>query len=336
MTISRRTILKAAAVAPVAAAAGRVRIPRRRAAGLYTVNYFPAKQGGPEMWSGYSHATISGGLTRVKNFGFNCVRVQLAANTNGLGWPSPSPAYVSALQDFYITAQGKGISLHISNFDLFGGLYTQTGNSQTWIAGIISAFRGADSSLAGLSVIETHNEAFAASDQSQWPAVLTWVKAVTAKIRSLVPGIPVTTSVPSGQGTSGGGLGFYFNGVSGTADAPDFYDYHLYGSLGSIASQLQTAISVVTPAPLRNGEFGWDVEGSTNPTQRQNQANYAQDGRFYCDQLGLPEPGWWQLNDVTGSEFTAQFDGLRDGSGSLTPAGQVYVTYPPGTVPPHT
>jgi hypothetical protein len=162
---------------------------------------------------------------------------------------------------------------------------------------------------------------------------------MTYKLRALAPGIPLTTSVPSGQGTATTGLGLYYRASHGTDWQPDWYDYHCYGGQNSIASQLHTALNVVggDPAMLHVGEFGMGTNSmSISQSERQACANYMQNVRYYCHKLGLAAPEPWILHDIKpcGEFSTGQSFGLLTTSGALTPAGELYKKYPPSTVPP--
>jgi hypothetical protein len=332
---------------------------------IYSVNYFPPVNGGYSMWPNYSHAQTVSAIAAAQALGFNSLRVILAASEDAFNFPSPTSVQLANLQDLYVTCINSGMSIHLTLFDIWSQ-FGYIAGSYEWLESVIGALQSVNSSLSNIWVIETKNELFSAANDgasytegfdSGWPGTqpsnpvvwdfgspsisvaLTWVELVTAEIRSLAPGIPVTTSVPSGQGTSTTGLGFYYNNVNGTKCAPTWYDYHLYG--GGVADMeplLQDALAVVNePSMLYIGEFGYNLD-TTDATsaELQDQAEYVQNARYYCNQLGLREPEYWILYDMeVCSQFPdGQSDGLYTTSGTLKPSGQVYVDYPPGTPPP--
>jgi hypothetical protein len=335
---------------------------------IYSVNYFPPVNGGYSMWTNYSHAQTVAAINAAQNLGFNSLRVILAASDDAFSFPSPTAGQLANLQDVYVSCINSGMSLHLTFFDQWSQ-FGYIDGSNTWLEAVIGSLRNVNSSLSNIWVMETKNELFSAANENVtytegfdagWPGLepvdgviwdfdnpgnsiaLIWVELVTAQISSLAPDIPITTSMPSGQGTSTTGLGFYYNNVNGTSYAPAWYDYHLYGGgVTGMDSLLQDALSAVgnDTSMLYIGEFGYDLETTeATSAELQDQAEYVQNARYYCQQLGLREPEYWILYDM---EKCLQFpDGQSDGlyatDGTRKLSGDVYAEYPPGsTVPPY-
>jgi hypothetical protein len=164
----------------------------------------------------------------------------------------------------------------------------------------------------------------------------------------------VTTSVAAGEWENSAapvpktpishhGLQYYYQNTVGTSSQPTWYDYHLYGGPNNdqryLIGQVLQAVGG-NPDLLRFGEFGYDVEGSSETSaQLAAQATYAQSARYYANQAGLRAPSWWSLMDVapsSGGQFpTGQSDGLYTVSGTLKSPGPgaVYRRWPANTVP---
>lgn len=333
---------------------------------LRGVGYVPTAHAGWEMWSRYDPVVTRTDMAKIASFGFNGLRCVVAAGPPGqdtFTFPSPTPRQLTRLADFHTAAHGYGLRLHVTLFDMFGGLWGRIGYSCTWFDAILGALRSVDPNLSGIEHIELKNEmpfqnttAYRGGFDSGWPsgvprtgittgqAALVWAQYLTYHVRAAAPGVPVTVSIASAQGTAAGALGIYYNASHSTDWAPDWYDYHCYSrlSVGMIWGRLTTALAVVggDPAKLRNGEFGC-LAGPATATmstaqQRQVAADYCQQVRYVCNVLRLCEPEWWILHDIQDSaQFSGgQLSGLLDTSGADHPAAGIYRTWPPGMPPP--
>jgi hypothetical protein len=158
---------------------------------------------------------------------------------------------------------------------------------------------GSSSGLCCVELNETKNEVLSGANykiayrggfDSGWPSTvpeytynwvepsiggsvwLVWLEHITQKIRSLAPGIPITTSEPSGQflpdndsNNGRDGLGVYYEASHGKKWAPDFYALHVYsGTDASYAlTEMRTALSTTGgDKSLWIGETNVDYEGN--------------------------------------------------------------------------
>jgi hypothetical protein len=316
----------------------------------HTVNYYPVNNGGYQMWSNYNGSQYQDDMQTAKNLGFNTVRLSLAAMDGIFTFGTPTAAELANLTDFYNRSVEVGIKLHLGLFDWWGD-YGQIRNSRTWIAAVL----GALPNTTNIAVIEIQNEtryslttAYGGGFDSGWPTgttqygeigqvAIVWAQQVIPYIRSIAPGVPVTSSTSYGTAD----LAAFFAAVNQTAAAPSWYDWHCYAWSSSLVySALQGAISVVgNPATLYIGETGLSSTASgTQGTLQAQQAesDYIQAVRWSCAQLGIPDPAPWILFDMNSS---AQFPGgqtcgLYDTSGNAKLAAVMYESIPPGmTVP---
>jgi hypothetical protein len=316
----------------------------------YCVNYFPINNGGYQMWSSYNGPQYQTDMQTAKRLGFNTIRVILAATGGVFNFGTPTAGELANLTDFYKRAQAVGINIHLTLFD-YWGCYGQITASKTWISAILHALPN----TANIAVIELQNETRYASTSSYtggfdagWPSgtpeystvgqvATTWAKLMVPYIRSIAPGIPITSSTSYGTAD----LSAYLAAVKNTSAAPNWYDWHCYtGAASLVYSALQQVIAIVgSPAMLYIGETGLgSAPAGTQGTlqAQQAQSDYIQAIRWSCAQLGLAEPAPWILFDMNSS---AQFPGgqtygLCDTSGNVKLAAQMYQAIPPGgTVP---
>jgi hypothetical protein len=331
-------------------------------ANLRKVKYFPIVNAGFEMWKFYNGAQYQADMQTAKNMGFNSFHIFLAARPGVFDFPNPTQPELNNLADFYNRAKTVGIKLGVTLFDMWWASsygmnpYGHIAGAQAWAKAII----GALPDLANLSVIEIKNEIKLSAAgtyplshgfDSGWPSgtpqygqvrqvATVWIQQMIPYIRSIAPGVPVTASTNGDPTTN---LAAFVAAVKGTKAAPDWYDWHCYtgANPGLIYGRLQSAINVVGGAGrLYIGETGC----ASNPTGdqgalqgQQTEADYLQAVRWYCAQLGLPEPAQWILLDMLAcTQFTSgQRDGLYDTRGAIKLSGKMYQAIPPGSkVPP--
>jgi hypothetical protein len=339
---------------------------------LYTINYFPAVNGGYPMWSHYDGSQYQSDMQTARSLGFTSLRVFLAAlppSYDVFDWDTPTKDELARLTDFYGRSKAVGIALHLTLFSVWqyetssGTLaYSPLGQiagSKTWAKAIL----GALPDFSNLSCIEIKNEVkFASTDaytsgfDSGWPGTppqhpkvgqvaTVWAKQMIPYIRSIAPGVPViasTTTDPDFPKDPVADLAAFVAAVKGTNAAPTWYDYHCYvgDTPGLIYGRVQAAKDAVGSAgKLYIGETGMSVtpSGTQSPGQAQRlQADYLQTVRWSCAQLGLPDPGPWMLFDLHDSEeFTnGNTFGLLDPDGNLRPSGSLYQAVAPGSPVP--
>jgi hypothetical protein len=317
---------------------------------LHTVNYYPVNNGGYQMWSTYNGAQYQKDMQTAKSLGFNAMRVFLAAYPGVFDFVTPTAAELANLLDFYNRAVAVGIKLHLTLFDYWGD-YGCVSGSKTWISAVLGALPNTNN----IAVIEIQNETrfsltipYTGTFDSGWPSAIpqytelgevaiVWAQQVIPYIRSMAPGVLVTSSTSYGTAD----LAAYFAAVNKTSAAPSWYEWHCYtGNSSIIYSTLVETISVVgNPALLFIGETGLtsDATGTQGVLQgQQAQADYLQTVRWSCAQLGMPDPAPWILFDMNNS---AQFPGgqtygLYSTSGAAKLAVAMYETIPPGAAVP--
>lgn len=306
----------------------------------YAVNYFPINNGGYQMWSAYDGSQYQADLVTAKSLGFNTIRVNLPAKNGYLDFSTPTAAQLANLTDFYNRSVSVGIALHLTLFDHWGS-YGLISDSQAWVAAVM----GALPDTTNLAVIEIQNEtryasttAYCGGFDSGWPSGMTeprevgrvaivWAQLMTRHIRSVISGVPVTSSCSHGTAD----LAAYVASVNDTSAAPDWYDWHCYtGSSNLVHSALQAIIGIVgNPAMLYIGETGLTSTPTGNQgalQSQQAQSDYIHAVRWSCAQLGLPEPSPWILFDMN---ISAQFPGgqtfgLFDTTGRAKISGKMY------------
>jgi hypothetical protein len=316
----------------------------------FMVNYFPANNGGYQMWSAYQGPQYQADMITAKSLGFNALRVILAAKDGYFDFSVPTAAQLANLTDFYSRAKTVGISLHLTLFDHWGS-YGQIRGSQAWVSAVL----GALPDTTNIAAIEIQNETRYASTaiysgrfDGGWPSgtakpeqlgsvAIAWSQLMIRFIRSIVPDLPVTASCSHGKAD----LSAYIAAVNESRDAPDWYDWHCYtGSSSLVHSALQDIVDIIgDPAMLYIGETGLTSApiGTQGAVQgRQGQSDYIQTVRWSCAQLGLPEPSPWILFDIHRS---AQFPdgqtfGLFDTAGNAKISGEMYERFPPGSTIP--
>ena len=317
----------------------------------YAVNYFPINNGGYEMWDIYDGPQYQADMETAKSLGFNTMRVNLAARSGCFTFSLPTAAELANLTDFYNRSKSTGIALHLTLFDYWNS-YGLIEGSQAWTATVLDALPD----TTNIAAIEIQNETRYASTityndgfDSGWPSgippytevgpvAIVWAQQMIPYIRSIAPGMPVTTSCSYGTAD----LIAYIAAVDETPAAPDWYDWHCYvGSSNLAHSAIETVIDIVgDPVMLYIGETGLTStpSGTQGTLQAQQiQSDYIQAVRWSCAQLGLPEPSPWTLFDMASS---AQFPdgqtfGLFDKSGNAKFSGKMYQAIPPGsTIPP--
>jgi hypothetical protein len=316
----------------------------------YCVNYFPINNGGYQMWSSYNGPQYQTDLQAARKLGFNTVRVLLAATGGAFNFSTPTAGELANLTDFYERAQAVGVKIHLTLFD-YWGCYGQITNSKTWVSAILSALPN----TANIAVIELQNETRYASTSSYtagfdagWPSstpkystlgqvAITWAKLMVPYIRSIAPGVPITSSTSYGPAD----LSAYVAAVKNTSAAPNWYDWHCYtGCTSLVYPAIEQVIAIVgSSSMLYIGETGLasTPAGTQGPLQAQQaESDYIQAVRWSCAQLGMPEPAPWILFDMNSS---AQFPGgqtygLCDTSGNVKLAAQMYQAIPPGVTIP--
>src|ERR1700729_26282 len=316
----------------------------------HTVNYFPVNNGGYQMWSSYNGPQYQNDMQTAKSLGFNTIRVILAAAGGTFDFSTPSAAELANLADFYNRSVAVGIKLHLTLFDWWGN-YGLIKGSYAWIKAVL----GALPNTANIAVVEIQNETryaltspYSGGFDSGWPAgttqfgqvgqvAIVWAQHVIPYIRSIAPGVPITSSTSYGLAD----LAAFFAAVNNTAAAPSWYDWHCYtGSSSLVYTALQEAVAVVgNPATLYIGETGLTstASGTQGTLQAQQaQSDYIQTVRWSCAQLGIPDPAPWILFDMNNS---AQFPGgqtygLYDTSRKAKVAAVMYGSIPPGVTVP--
>lgn len=329
---------------------------------LYKIKYFPIVNAGFEMWMSYDGPEYEADMRLAKDLGFNSFHVFLAARPGVFDFPNPTQTELNKLIDLYNRSKTVGIKLGITLFDHWvagngQNPYGQIAGSRTWAKAVI----GALPDLANLSGIEVKNEikltgasAYRPSSgfDSGWPSssprygqvgqvATVWIRQMIPYVRSIAPGLPVTTSTTGDPTTD---LAAFVAAVRNTEAAPDWYDWHCYtgNNPGLIYIRLRSAINVVGGAgPLYIGETGCSSQPTGNQTALQGQqteADYVQAIRWYCAKLRLPEPTQWILFDMLPSkvQFTSgNRYGLYNTKGAIKLSGKMYRAIPPGsTVPP--
>jgi hypothetical protein len=316
----------------------------------HTVNYYPVENGGYEMWTSYDGAQYEKDMQTAKNLGFNTMRVFLAAFPGIFDFTTPTAAELANLTDFYDRAVTVGIKLHLTLFDFWGD-YGCIAGSKTWISAVL----GALPNTTNIAVIEIQNETrfsltttYTGTFDAGWPAgttkyghlgqvAIVWAQQVIPYIRSVAPGVPITSSTSYGTAD----LAAFFAAVNKTSAAPSWYDWHCYtGSSSLVYSAIQETISVVgNPAMLYIGETG--LSSTATGTQgvlqaQQAQSDYIQTVRWSCAQLGIPDPAPWIIFDINNcAQFPGgQTYGLYETSGAAKLGATMYETVPPGATVP--
>ena len=336
--------------------------------GLYTVNYLPitATQ---NMWNStyYSSSQFLADMQRAASLGFNTLRVFIPAwppaNSgylqNSIDYPSPTNGELARLTDFCAQAATAGVKLHVTLFDHWGagsggqGGFGEVAGAQTWAAAVVGAL-----DLSQVVCIELQNEMrFALTNSypgifdSGWPGYPTvpssptygqvmtvWAQQMIPYLRTLASSTPIVISCTNYEGIPGD-LASAVSGLTGSA-LPDWFEWHCYTTIAGISASLQGAIDAVGDvAPLFIGEVGLSsyASGSTTTSAgMQNQVDYLQAVRWWCQQLGLPEPAPWMLLDSLLSVQTGAqaYFGLIDTSYTVKPSGALYQKYPPGHLVP--
>lgn len=308
------------------------------------------------IWSSYSSAAMLTGFQLAASLGFNTVRIFLPAISGCFDFPSPTTPELDNLTDACNQAAAAGVRLHITLFDHFGpasgntpGGYGQIAASQTWASAVITAIQASSlrfnvSPNLSTVFLELQNETYWGTPNtypgtfdSGWPGYPTipsgdtdgqvavvWAQQMIPYLRTQSGGTVCTSTYELSW------LSIEVDNLSGN-QIPDWYEFHNYPSFSpsSILSSLSTAQANVSPAALYIGETGYP-DLTSGPIA---EAQWYQWQRYYCQQLGLPEPAPWQLYEGTLGE--AQGFGLFDRSNNPKPAAKFYQKYPVGSyVPP--
>ena len=320
----------------------------------------------------YDGAQYQADMDLAVSLGFNAMRVFLAATDGVFDYPGPpTDAELDNLVDFYDRSKTAGINLHLTLFD-FWSTYGLIDGAQTWADAILTALPDF-TNLACIEIKNevpySSTATYSGGFDAGWPGgtpeytevgevACVWAQQMIPYIAGVATDVPVVTSCNAAS--AGGGvadLQALYDAVNGTGAQPGWYEWHSYavtataqssGRAAAVQSALQQVIAVVgDPAVLAIGETGFNStpDGTTTggapyapatcgPVMGlQNQADYIQATRWYCQQLGLGEPSPWMLFDL---EPCAQFSGgqtfgLYTTSAAAKPAGVVYQQIPPGS-----
>jgi hypothetical protein len=329
-----------------------------------TVSYTPVRNAGYPMWIHYdgNGPQYQADMTTAKSLGFNTVRIFLAAKSGVFDFPSPTKAELKKLTNFCDRAEDVGVKLHINLFD-FWSMFGHIAHSKEWASAVLGAVPDVTSLAAQ---IEAKNEvkfastgAYTEGFDSGWPAgqskkdvtighaATVWAQEMIPYIRALAPHVPITISTTTDNkyfpGNPVADLEAFVKAVKHTKAAPDWYNQHIYTGTapGLIYHYLRQALSAVKGSgrSLIVGETGCTSarSGTQGLLQAQQQeADFLQACRWYCAQVGIPDPAPWILFDLEPSEqFTSgQTFGLYNTGHKIKLAGKMYQSIPPGTAVP--
>jgi hypothetical protein len=181
--------------------------------GFKVMNYYPAKQVGPNMWLHWDPNPIKADFDKMAAMHVNVVRLLLPPSA--FGYPDPSPKMMNELREAVDMAAQKGMRVHFTLFFMWTHSYADIAGSKTWAKAVLAPFAH-DSRVA---FIELHNEI-----KPEKAAEMSWARTMLPYLRTAVEGsIPVTVSVTGDISTSLSKL-ISELGLS----QPDFYDVHLY------------------------------------------------------------------------------------------------------------
>jgi hypothetical protein len=263
---------------------------RAMLAGLKLINYYPAQHHWDAMWTAWDPATIDRDFARIAALHANAVRIIVQANT--FGYPAPRPVMLGRLAQSVELAAKHGLRVQLTLFDWWDD-YADIAGSRQWAAAVLRPYAG-DPRVA---FVELQNE----MDPSSI-AAMTWARQMLVFVRGLVPGTPITVSVPDVVGMAK--LRALLAALQG---APlDFADLHYYGAAALAPTALAQAIRTAAPLPLFIGETGFStslsnsgVDGlpGTAPAHEAYQDYYLRSVQHAARGLGLPLAATWTLND---------------------------------------
>ena len=150
-------------------------------AGMHLVNYQPATDAWPGLWTNWRPDLLDRDLAAVAALGGNTVRVSVIPDT--FGWPTPKPVMTARLAQYVDLAAKHGLRVQLTLFDWFGRT-DQVARSTTWVRAVTAPYRG-DSRVA---LVELLNEVDPADART------------TAFLRALLP--VVRTALPGCRGPS--------------------------------------------------------------------------------------------------------------------------------------
>jgi hypothetical protein len=285
-------------------------------AGLRVMNYYPAADAWNKMWTNWKPGILRHDFAQIHALGANTVRVVVFPST--FGWPTVSPIIAHRLADMLAIAASTGLGVQLTLFDRWGS-YSEIAESKVWLLSLLRPY-AADPEIR---LIELKNEV----DPSDAPEI-SWLRALLASLRSVMPGTPVTASVSGPDGPS------EFERLrSELSGAPlDVADIHFYGSERSAYSWMLEAKRAAGPLPLFIGEVGYPVQAGVTGIEaaEMNQAHWYDVVFTAARAAGLSVPAPWTWNDfdpgaIPGpAEPAEQYDfGLHAVTGQARPAAQV-------------
>uniref|UniRef100_UPI00117BC1A0 cellulase family glycosylhydrolase n=1 Tax=Kineosporia sp. A_224 TaxID=1962180 RepID=UPI00117BC1A0 len=293
--------------------------PTALLAGMHLVNYQPATDAWPGLWTNWRPDLLDRDLAAVAALGGNTVRVSVIPDT--FGWPAPKPVMTARLAQYVDLAAKHGLRVQLTLFDWFGRT-DQVAQSTTWVRAVTAPYRG-DSRVA---FVELLNEVDPGDARTT-----AFLQALLPVVRTALPGVPRTVSVSSTAGPDA--LRRLVTALPGLLDVADI---HYYGEASSAYAWLGRAKAAAGGLPLLVGEAGHSMRYPTD-TARGRAHHEALQAVWFDAVLragrdrGVPI-GVWMLTDLAPTAIPGHAEreapqeytfGLRRLDGTLRPAAGV-------------
>ena len=251
---------------------------------LKEVNYYPAADGWPYMWSRFDPTAIDRDFARTHALGANTVRIIIQPSV--FGFPTVRPVMADRLSEVIGLAARHSLQVHLTLFDLWSR-YTDINGSKEWISSLLSRYRD-DPRIA---VVELQNEVYPQNAEA-----VAWVTTMLPYLPTVLPGTLRTVFIASVPPEV---FALFTHELKNSP--PDFWDYHYYGPPGDAYSVLSRIKALAGSRPLFVGETGYSTDGTPGDQAEQEQAQAAYYGAVFtaAAALGLPTPAPWILDDFS-------------------------------------